>query len=121
MDAARVQLQKPMAASLLLDAQLAALKPIGTQQPQAKQQQSHNVPRQLAGFNDAQLAFSAKSTRQLMQSLAIFKACSVKPLVQNADGLIALATKLLGSAVVKAVVRHSLFAQFCGGEILVSC
>ena len=117
MQAAQQQLQKPSTASFLLDVQLAGLKPASTQQYQ-QQQQPWPVPRHLAGFNDAQLAFSAKSTRQLMQSLAIFKTCSVKPLVQHADAVLALATRVVGSTVVAAAVRHSFFAQFCGGKLL---
>lgn len=72
---------------------------------------------ELQGFNNPQLAFSAKSTGQLMQSLAIFRACSVKPLVQNADVLLAAAKKIVGPAVVTSVVRHTFFKQFCGGNL----
>ncbi|KAL3143867.1 hypothetical protein ABBQ32_003688 [Trebouxia sp. C0010 RCD-2024] len=82
----------------------------------AELQPSASTPCQLQGFNDPQLAFSAKSTGQLMQSLAIFRACSVKPLVQNADVLLAAAKKVVGPAVVTSVVRHTFFKQFCGGE-----
>lgn len=83
----------------------------------AELQPSASTPCQLQGFNDPQLAFSAKSTGQLMQSLAIFRACSVKPLVQNADVLLAAAKKVVGPAVVTSVVRHTFFKQFCGGEL----
>ena len=76
------------------------------------------VSSKLQGFDDPQVAFSAKSTRQLVQSLAIFRACSVQPLVQNADVLLAAAKKVVGPAVVTSVVRHTLFKQFCGGELL---
>lgn len=73
------------------------------------------ISSKLQGFDDPQLAFSAKSTGQLVQSLAIFRACSVQPLVQNADVLLAAAKKVMGPAVVTSVVRHTLFKQFCGG------
>lgn len=54
----------------------------------------------LQGFDDPQVAFSAKSTGQLLQSLAVFRTCSVKPLVQNADVLLAAAKKVVGPTVV---------------------
>lgn len=92
--------------------QLANLKP-------TNMQEQASCTSGLAGFNDPQLAFSAKSTQQLVQSLAIFKACSIKPFVQHADTLLATATKLLGSSVVTSVVRHSFYKQFCGGEQLI--
>lgn len=71
----------------------------------------------LEGFDDPQLAFIAKSTGQLVQSLAIFRTCSVKPLVQNADVLLAAAMKVVGPTVVTSIVRHTFFKQFCGGEL----
>ncbi|DBA95567.1 TPA: hypothetical protein ACH3X3_013417 [Trebouxia sp. C0006] len=70
----------------------------------------------LQGFDDPQVAFSAKSTGQLLQSLAVFRTCSVKPLVQNADVLLAAAKKVVGPTVVTSVVRHTFFKHFCGGE-----
>ena len=71
----------------------------------------------LQGFDDPQVAFSAKSTGQLLQSLAVFRTCSVKPLVQNADVLLAAAKKVVGPAVVTSVVRHTFFKHFCGGKL----
>lgn len=84
----------------------------------ADYEQQQTVPSccKLEGFDDPQLAFSAKSTGQLVQSLAIFRTCSVKPLVQNAAVLLAAAKKVLGPAAVTSVVRHTFFKQFCGGK-----
>ena len=107
---ARQQQPNQQAADAMLDVQLASLKPTSTQQ------QSVYTPTELQGFNDPQLAFSAKSTQQLLQSLAIFKACSIKPLVQNADTLMTAASKVLGSPFVSSIVRHTLYKQFCGGK-----
>ena len=82
-----------------------------------EQQQATSSCCKLEGFDDPQLAFSAKSTGQLVQSLAIFRTCSVKPLVQNADVLLAAAKKVIGPTVVNSVVRHTFFKHFCGGEL----
>ena len=79
-------------------------------------QQIASAPSKLQGFDDPQLAFSAKSTAQLMQSLAVFRTCSVKPFVQNADSLLAAAKTLVGPSLVTSVVRNTFFKQFCGGE-----
>lgn len=70
----------------------------------------------LQGFDDPQVAFSAKSTGQLLQSLAIFRTCSVKPLVQNADILLSAAKRVVGPSLVTSVVRHTFFKHFCGGR-----
>lgn len=107
---ARLQSPNQQASGAMLDVQLANLMPNSTQQ------QPVCTPTELQGFNDPQLAFSAKSTQQLLQSLAIFKACSIKPLVQNADTLMAAASKVLGTPFVSSVVRHTLYRQFCGGK-----
>lgn len=82
----------------------------------AEQQQSAPACLKLRGFDDPQVAFSAKSTGQLLQSLAVFRTCSVKPLVQNADVLLAAAKRVVGPALVTSVVRHTFFKHFCGGE-----
>lgn len=117
---ARVQQHQSPATHTMLDVQLANLKPTSLQQQQ-QQQSASCTSTELRGFNDPQIAFSAKSTQQLLQSLAIFKACSVKPLVQNADTLLAAANRLLGSTIVTSVIRHTLYNQFCGGEGLSNC
>lgn len=57
----------------------------------------------------------AKSTAQLLQSLAVFKACTIKPLVQNADTLLT-ASRRIAAPVVDHAVKHTFFRHFCGGE-----
>ena len=69
-------------------------------------------------FDNAQVAFRAKSTGQLLQSLAVFKACSVKPLVCNSEALLNGAKSVLGSRAVNSAVRHTFFKHFCGGAFL---
>ena len=98
---------------LLRDMRLAAVL---AQAHVAEQRQPPSACLKLQGFDDPQVAFSAKSTGQLLQSLAVFRTCSVKPLVQNADVLLAAAKKVVGPAVVTSVVRHTFFKHFCGGE-----
>ncbi len=54
----------------------------------------------------------AKSTGQLLQSLAVFKACTIKPLVNNADTLLA-ASRQLAPSLVDHAVKHTFFRQNC--------
>ena len=61
----------------------------------------------------------AKSTGQLLQSLAVFKACTIKPLVNNADTLLA-ASRQLAPSLVDHAVKHTFFRHFCGGECVES-
>lgn len=107
---ARMQQLYPLPTDIILNVQLASLKPA------SPQQQTSCTPTGLKGFDDPQLAFSAKSTQQLLQSLAIFKACSIRPFVQHADTLLDTAVKLVGASFVTSVIRHSFYKQFCGGE-----
>ena len=61
----------------------------------------------------------AKSTGKLLQSLAVFKACSLKPLVDNADTIIR-ASRKVAAPLVDSVVRATMFRHFCGGECVES-
>ncbi|EIE22093.1 hypothetical protein COCSUDRAFT_83484 [Coccomyxa subellipsoidea C-169] len=66
-------------------------------------------------FDDPKQAFQAKSTAQLLQSLAVFKACTIKPLVRNADTLLTV-SRSIAAPVVDRAVKHTFFRHFCGGE-----
>jgi len=61
----------------------------------------------------------AKSTGKLVQSLAVFKACSFKPLVDNADTIIR-ASRKIAAPLVDSVVKATMFRHFCGGECVES-
>lgn len=61
----------------------------------------------------------AKTTGQLLQSLAVFKACTIKPLVSNADTLLS-ASRSVAAPVVDYGVKHTFFRHFCGGECVES-
>lgn len=74
-----------------------------------------NPPPQLL-FDDPKTAFEARSSWELLRSLAIFKLCTVKPFVVNADKLLATSKHIFGSTFVHSIVRHTFFKQFCAGE-----
>ncbi len=112
-EAAKMRPRTSEQVRLLQDMQLAAVLAHAS----VAQQQPTSACVKLQGFDDPQVAFSAKSTGQLLQSLAVFRTCSVKPLVQNADVLLAAAKKVVGPAVVTSVVRHTFFKHFCGGTL----
>ena len=61
----------------------------------------------------------AKSTGKLVQSLAVFKACSIKPLVENADAIIR-ASRRVAAPLVDSVIKQTMFRHFCGGECVES-
>ena len=64
-------------------------------------------------------AVQAKSTGKLIQSLAVFKACSIKPLVENADAIIR-ASRRVAAPLVDSVIKQTMFRHFCGGECVES-
>ena len=61
----------------------------------------------------------AKSTRQLLQSLAVFQACACRPFVDNAGWLLPASRRVARPAVDWAV-RHTFFKHFCAGECVES-
>ncbi len=75
----------------------------------------HSQPARLTVCSGAQ----AKSTGKLIQSLAVFKACSFKPLVENADAIIR-ASRRFAAPLVDSVVKATMFRHFCGGECVES-
>ena len=56
-----------------------------------------------------------RSNVQILRSLAVFSACSIKPLVKNADSLLALAKRVLGTSLVHGIIRRTFFKHFCAG------
>ena len=68
-------------------------------------------------FDNPHQAFQAKSTSQLARSLAVFKACGIKPFVQNADWLLNSSKQLFGASLVNGVVKRTFFKHFCAGEL----
>jgi hypothetical protein len=57
-----------------------------------------------------------RTTLELIRSYAIFRLCTVRPLVSNARPLLALSTTLLGRALTARLIKLTFFHQFCAGE-----
>jgi proline dehydrogenase len=51
----------------------------------------------------------------LLRGCLVFLACSIGPLVDNGEQLLAMSRRLLGSSVIDAVLRHTFFAHFVAG------
>ena len=70
-----------------------------------------------AGAPTACARAQAKSTAQLLQSLAVFQACALRPLVDNAGWLLPAArASPLSRPLADWAVRHTFFKHFCAGE-----
>ena len=67
-------------------------------------------------FDDPETAYSSYSSFELVRALGIYKACSVSPLVRNAEKLYKLSLRVGGSRLTHSILKHSLFAHFCAGE-----
>ncbi|CAK0740844.1 hypothetical protein CVIRNUC_001281 [Coccomyxa viridis] len=67
-------------------------------------------------FDNPQLAFESKSTGELMRAYAVFTACQMRPLVENADMLLKWSKRIFGKTIVNRIVKHTFFHQFCAGE-----
>ncbi|KAL8446736.1 hypothetical protein Emed_004786 [Eimeria media] len=101
----------------------------GLQQPEAQQQQHQKEKevqqrpqqqQQLCLSDDAAAAaaLSAYTTPELYRSLLVYTLCSCNGLVENSEKMLAISSKLLGSRLTFAALRHTLFKVFCGGENL---
>lgn len=67
-------------------------------------------------FNDTRVAFSNVSSTRLLRALLVFKACSLKSFVANADRLLKTSYLILGKSLTEAIVRRTFFSHFCAGE-----
>lgn len=67
-------------------------------------------------FEDATSAHGSKSTFEVLRAIAVFKACRFPFLVKHADAMLNLSTKMFGSTITNAVVKHTFFNHFCAGE-----
>lgn len=72
--------------------------------------------RDVADFECHSAAFGHRSTTELIRSLLIFRLCGWKWLVDRSDSLLSVAQRTIGRNMTEFVLRHSFFAQFCGGE-----
>lgn len=58
----------------------------------------------------------AKTTGSLIRSLLVFKLCQIGPLVRNADTLLRLSKRILGTTVTNALLVPTFYKQFVAGE-----
>jgi len=71
-------------------------------------------------FSDTEIAFSAKSDKELKKMGRLFSLMNKRLLVDIGSRLGLLAIKLR-LPFVNYAVRHTIFEQFCGGETLMDC
>eukprot|EP00882_Tetradesmus_deserticola_P004911 GHRQ01005174.1.p1 GENE.GHRQ01005174.1~~GHRQ01005174.1.p1 ORF type:complete len:485 (+),score=244.36 GHRQ01005174.1:73-1455(+) len=57
-----------------------------------------------------------RSTGELLRMYVVLKACSITPLVKNAEALVRTSRRVLGDAFTFGVMRHTFMKQFCAGE-----
>ena len=75
----------------------------------------HNQPFLPICFDQPDKAFQARSTTQLAKSLAVFKACGIKALVNNGNWMLHRSKAIFGSALVDGIVKRTFFQHFCAG------
>jgi len=76
-------------------------------------QSTHRVA---LNFNDSKLCFQSKSVSELLRAYVVFQLCRSKILVQNAENLVDVSYKYLGSTVTDTVLRWTFFGHFCAGQ-----
>eukprot|EP00730_Choanoeca_flexa_P001389 TRINITY_DN10613_c0_g1_i5.p1 TRINITY_DN10613_c0_g1~~TRINITY_DN10613_c0_g1_i5.p1 ORF type:complete len:578 (+),score=123.71 TRINITY_DN10613_c0_g1_i5:1225-2958(+) len=77
---------------------------------------SHPPHSNVLNFDDTKTAFQNKSLLDLMLAYAVFTACKIPLLVNNADTVYKSARKVFGATLVDGVVKRTFFKHFCGGE-----
>ncbi len=68
-------------------------------------------------FQNTEIAFAHKSTKELKQAKMLFKSFNYPWLIKHGDSLARLAITL-GC---KSVIKNTIFKQFCGGESISEC
>lgn len=76
-------------------------------------------PNTVLSFENTEIAFAAKSDRELNRAYLLFKAIGIKPLVILGPPFIDLSLKL--RLPIKGLIRSTIFAHFCGGETIEDC
>lgn len=66
-------------------------------------------------------AMQSKSNLDLMRSLAVFQMCRLRPIVDNADSILAWSKRIFGSTLVNAVVRQTFYKHFVAGACVSWC
>lgn len=67
-------------------------------------------------FADPQSAHGSKTTAEIVRSIGVFQACRLPFLVNNAEKLLNMSSKVFGSTFTNAVMKHTFFKHFCAGE-----
>lgn len=77
----------------------------------------------LSGLTDPHngIAVRDKPTTRLLLSLAIYKACSVKWLIDSAPSILSYASSMHLTKPLNFIIRHTIFDQFLGGESSEEC
>ena len=70
-------------------------------------------------FENTEIAFQSKSTKQLKKSYWLFKLVSNKALVKISPTLLKIAFFL--RLPIKGLIKQTIFEQFCGGESIDTC
>ncbi|KAJ3204122.1 hypothetical protein HK099_001259 [Clydaea vesicula] len=60
----------------------------------------------------------SKSSLELINSLAVFKACSIPALVNNSDKILDIFEKFKLTPISNFIIKRTFFKHFCGGENL---
>jgi len=74
-----------------------------------------NAAANALNFEDTEIAYRMKTTKQILLGWAVFKICTFKPLVQNAGTLVKMSETFLGKKFTYGVLRSTFFAHFCAG------
>lgn len=70
-------------------------------------------------FNNTEIAFAHKSNAELKKARLLFKSFNYPILIKYGPGLAASVIDFISP--VKALIKRTLFAQFCGGESIDDC
>eukprot|EP01059_Diplonema_ambulator_P013378 TRINITY_DN238_c0_g3_i1.p1 TRINITY_DN238_c0_g3~~TRINITY_DN238_c0_g3_i1.p1 ORF type:complete len:578 (+),score=202.93 TRINITY_DN238_c0_g3_i1:88-1821(+) len=73
--------------------------------------------KKIVDFTDSKSAYKSKSNLELLRAIIVFKLCTVRPLVNNANSLIKFSESVLGKKLThQVIVKRTFFNHFCAGE-----
>lgn len=90
---------------------------IGSQNSQSgKDEPCKKENKETLDFENFERAFKAKTTREIVQALMVYKICSFELLVKNNNSLIKISRALLGKKGFELLMKNSFYGHFVAGE-----
>jgi len=77
-------------------------------------------PISVPDFDDPNSAHGSKTTTELARGILVYQLCRIQPLVDNAESIMNISSKIFGNRLTDMVMKATFFKHFCAGEDIIS-